>query len=265
MSRRAALEQVLALSRLCADGAKRTVVANPAGSTRLPFLQNQLRAVVLPAQESSEDESLPREVLRTRVDDFGGVSVISEGESDAPPRSYRNVDGQRLEDGRYAAFMEEISSFVPKARQFTDAVRTFAYGTDASFYRLNPKLVVKVHTEDEIARILPIAHKHQVPVTFRAAGTSLSGQAITDSVLLKLSHTGKNWRAHHVHVCPPCCDLRFWHICTVLSCPLSKQAYPLAPDKAAVLLSACLCLIKRPADLAGYPANVKLIPWLWLP
>ena len=204
MSRRAALEQVLALSRLCADGAKRTVVANPAGSTRLPFLQNQLRAVVMPAQESSEDESLPREVLRTRVDDFGGVSVISEGESDAPPRSYRNVDGQRLEDGRYAAFMDEISSFVPKARQFTDAVRTFAYGTDASFYRLNPKLVVKVHTEDEIARILPIAHKHQVPVTFRAAGTSLSGQAITDSVLLKLSHTGKNWRAHHVHVSPPC-------------------------------------------------------------
>ena len=79
-------------------------------------------------------------------------------------------------------------------------MRTFAYGTDASFYRLNPKLVVKVHTEDEIARILPIAHKHQVPVTFRAAGTSLSGQAITDSVLLKLSHTGRNFRSYEIHV-----------------------------------------------------------------
>jgi hypothetical protein len=33
---------------------------------------------------------------------------------------------------------------VPSARQFTDPVRTFAYGTDASFYRLNPKMVVKV-------------------------------------------------------------------------------------------------------------------------
>ena len=92
---------------------------------------------------------------------------------------------------------------MPKARQFTDAVRTFAYGTDASFYRLNPKLVVKVHTEDEIARILPIAHKHQVPVTFRAAGTSLSGQAITDSVLLKLSHTGRNFRSYTIHVRAP--------------------------------------------------------------
>ena len=57
---------------------------------------------------------------------------------------YRNVDGYREEDGRYAAFMAEISSFHPGQRQFTDPVRTFAYGTDASFYRLNPKLVVKV-------------------------------------------------------------------------------------------------------------------------
>ena len=48
-------------------------------------------------------------------------------------------------------------------------------------------------------RILPIAKKHGVPVTFRAAGTSLSGQAITDSVLLKISHTGKNFRGYEVH------------------------------------------------------------------
>ena len=96
--------------------------------------------------------------------------------------------------------MQEISGFIPEARQFTDSVRTFAYGTDASFYRLNPKMVVKVHSEEEVARIIPIAAKHKVPITFRAAGTSLSGQAITDSVLLKLSHTGKNFRAFHIPV-----------------------------------------------------------------
>lgn len=96
--------------------------------------------------------------------------------------------------------LQEISGFIPEARQFTDSVRTFAYGTDASFYRLNPKMVVKVHNEEEVARIIPIAAKHQVPITFRAAGTSLSGQAITDSVLLKLSHTGKNFRSFHIPV-----------------------------------------------------------------
>ena len=51
-----------------------------------------------------------------------------------------------------------------------------------------------------MARILPIARRLGVPVTFRAAGTSLSGQAITDSVLLKLSHTGKNFRRFEIHV-----------------------------------------------------------------
>lgn len=59
---------------------------------------------------------------------------------------------------------------------------------------------LQVHTEQELQKILPIAKKHGVPVTFRAAGTSLSGQAITDSVLLKLSHAGKNFRNYKVHV-----------------------------------------------------------------
>lgn len=57
----------------------------------------------------------------------------------------------------------------------------------------------QIHTEEEVRKILPLALKHQVPVTFRAAGTSLSGQALTDSVLLKLSHTGRNFRDYTVH------------------------------------------------------------------
>ncbi|KIY92557.1 Fe-S oxidoreductase [Monoraphidium neglectum] len=132
-----------------------------------------------------------------KIDLFGAVSAVSPDEAQAGV--FKNVDGHRNEDGRYAAFTAEISSFVPKERQYTDPVRTLAYGTDASFYRLNPKMVVKVHNEAEIRRILPIAKKHGVPITFRAAGTSLSGQAITDSVLLKLSHTGKNFRNFTIH------------------------------------------------------------------
>jgi hypothetical protein len=62
--------------------------------------------------------------------------------------------------------------------------------------------VSQIHSEEEVARILPIAAKHGVPVTFRAAGTSLSGQAVTDSVLLKLSHTGNNFRKFHIPVSP---------------------------------------------------------------
>jgi hypothetical protein len=60
--------------------------------------------------------------------------------------------------------------------------------------------VPQIHSEEEVRKVLPLAQKHGVPVTFRAAGTSLSGQALTDSVLLKLSHTGKNFRNYEVHV-----------------------------------------------------------------
>ncbi|MCP4126556.1 MAG: FAD-binding oxidoreductase [Gammaproteobacteria bacterium] len=83
---------------------------------------------------------------------------------------------------------QELSGFLPEARLIRDPLRTLAYGTDASFYRLIPKLVVKVENEAEVIRLLELSQRHGIPVTFRAAGTSLSGQAITDSVLAVLAN-----------------------------------------------------------------------------
>ena len=54
-------------------------------------------------------------------------------------------------------------------------------------------VMVQVENEAEIRRILPLAHRYGTPVTFRAAGTSLSGQAVTDSVLLKLGDGWRGW------------------------------------------------------------------------
>ena len=54
-----------------------------------------------------------------------------------------------------------------------------------------------MHSEGEVQDVLGAAREHATPVTFRAAGTSLSGQAITDSVLLKLSHTAA-WRRYKI-------------------------------------------------------------------
>jgi len=80
---------------------------------------------------------------------------------------------------------------VPGARVITDALRRLAYGTDASFYRLVPQVVVVVDSEPQVLAALAVCRKHGAPLTFRAAGTSLSGQAISDSVLLVL---GDGWR-----------------------------------------------------------------------
>lgn len=91
---------------------------------------------------------------------------------------------------KYSEFFNQISETISKDRIFTDELRTLAYGTDAGFYRLIPKIVIKANFEEEIINIVTLAKKLQLPVTFRAAGTSLSGQAISDSILVLL---GENW------------------------------------------------------------------------
>jgi len=96
----------------------------------------------------------------------------------------------------YRKFHDAVAAFVPAERIITDPLRLLAYGTDASFYRLIPKIVINVETEEEVAAILRLAHKDGIAVTFRAAGTSLSGQAVTDSVLLRL---GEGWRGCRVY------------------------------------------------------------------
>lgn len=94
-----------------------------------------------------------------------------------------------------APFLRDVHQLIPPKRRFEDPLSTLAFGTDASFYRLIPKLVVRVESEDEVVALLQLAQRDQVPVTFRAAGTSLSGQAISDSVLIVL---GDNWNGREI-------------------------------------------------------------------
>lgn len=91
---------------------------------------------------------------------------------------------------RYNTFLNRIGNVIAKDRIYTDELRRFAWGTDAGFYRMTPQIVIRSASEGEVASILKIASELNVPVTFRAAGTSLSGQAVSDSVLVV---AGKNW------------------------------------------------------------------------
>jgi len=92
-------------------------------------------------------------------------------------------------------FLSEISRFIPRERIYTDELRRLAWGADAGFYRMVPQIVVYAKNEEEVAQLLAVADHLNVPVTFRAAGTSLSGQAISDSVLVV---AGKNWEKYTV-------------------------------------------------------------------
>ncbi len=95
----------------------------------------------------------------------------------------------------YQDFLTVVSKTLPKKQLTTDPLKTVTFGTDASFYRLIPKIVIHVENEDEVRLILREANKRKLPVTFRAAGTSLSGQAISDSILVQL---GKGWQGYRI-------------------------------------------------------------------
>lgn len=70
---------------------------------------------------------------------------------------------------------------------YTDTLTALAKGTDAGLYRLTPEKVIVVRNEEDVKQVLLTSLKDRKTVTFNAAGTSLSGQAVTDSVLVKIS------------------------------------------------------------------------------
>lgn len=78
---------------------------------------------------------------------------------------------------------------------FKDELHRHAYAHDASAYLLIPKMVAKVHSEDDVRKCLQLVRKKGLTLTFRAGGTSLSGQAQTDSLLVVL---GESWRGHKI-------------------------------------------------------------------
>ncbi len=80
---------------------------------------------------------------------------------------------------------KKLLQLFPEEQVFTDELYRLVKGTDAGLYRLIPKAVVKVNNEEEVVRLLDFCREEKLPVTFKAAGTSLSGQTISDSILME--------------------------------------------------------------------------------
>lgn len=77
---------------------------------------------------------------------------------------------------------------LPAERVKTRLIDRYAYASDASHFYLVPQAVVQPNTIEEVRRLFALAHDMQLHLTFRAGGTSLSGQAVTDGVLVDLSN-----------------------------------------------------------------------------
>lgn len=89
---------------------------------------------------------------------------------------------------------QELSQIVPSSRVLTSALHRTAYANDASYFRLVPQAVVQPNSVSEIQALFKFTQRHKLPMTFRAAGTSLSGQAVTDGILIDISKHWGNYR-----------------------------------------------------------------------
>lgn len=83
----------------------------------------------------------------------------------------------------YERFAKEANE-ICKGRVYTDHLRRYAYGVDASCYSYLPKVVVKAEDEREVRRLIRLCQQCGTPFTFRAAGSSLSGQCSSEDVLI---------------------------------------------------------------------------------
>lgn len=86
-----------------------------------------------------------------------------------------------------AEALQALQAICSPQRTLTRWLDRVAYASDASVYRLIPKAVVQPRSEAEVQALFGWSQRWRVPLTFRAAGTSLSGQAITDGVLVDLA------------------------------------------------------------------------------
>jgi D-lactate dehydrogenase len=87
---------------------------------------------------------------------------------------------------------KQLSSIIPEGRILTNPIERYAYANDASFFRLIPQAVIQPVSVDEIRALFRFSQNKHISLTFRAAGTSLSGQSITDGLLAVVSrHWGR--------------------------------------------------------------------------
>jgi D-lactate dehydrogenase len=84
-----------------------------------------------------------------------------------------------------------LRQILPNDRIRMRLIDRLTYASDAGFYALVPEAVVQPHTVHEVTQLMQLAKRFQMPLVFRAGGTSLSGQSITNGILVDLS---QHWR-----------------------------------------------------------------------
>jgi D-lactate dehydrogenase len=88
--------------------------------------------------------------------------------------------------------LETLKTHFPSNRLKHKPIELHAWSSDAGFYQLVPQAVVFPENVWEIQLLFSIAQAHKTSVTFRTAGTSLSGQSVTNGIMVDVSRYWSN-------------------------------------------------------------------------
>jgi D-lactate dehydrogenase len=84
------------------------------------------------------------------------------------------------------AVVGDLERLLSPDRVLSRPIDRLGRSADASIYRLVPEAIVRPRSVGEVRDLLAWARRRGRHVTFRAAGTSLSGQAVSDDVLVEI-------------------------------------------------------------------------------
>lgn len=82
--------------------------------------------------------------------------------------------------------IDGLKRIISKDRILSSDLWREIYARDASYFDIKPMCVVRPRNENEIRQLLAFACARNVGVTFRAAGTSLSGQTLGSGIICEL-------------------------------------------------------------------------------
>ncbi len=113
----------------------------------------------------------------------------------APPQPAADRAPDWVAGGTPEPLRALLTAALGEDRVLTRALDLIGYASDASPYRLIPKAVALPRDINDLVKLLALARGHRVPLVFRAGGTSLNGQAQTDSVLVDVR---RHWQGVQV-------------------------------------------------------------------
>ena len=149
--------------------------------------------------------------------------------------------------------IKELQAIVGKEYVLTDPEDLFIYSNDATNYSHEPEAVVKPATTAEVAAVVKVAAKYNIPITARGAATCLSGGAVPLKGGLVLETVRMN-RIRKIDVVNKYAVAEAGVITFELTTQAAKQGLLYPPDPSSLKEST---LGGNVAECAGGPKGVK--------